>query len=191
LQGRTSEPAGRLIGRLGGCAVLTTLALAAALAPGGAARAAQSSVSADGRTLSLAAGERVVVRLGADGVLTLVSAVPATAAEAAPPTPGRPPKAAPAAPEPGAIALTLGAEPSQSILKIDSGLSLAFDYHAALRREGAAASEATSVCTVLPLLASWEHWPYAVRSITLSRFVTRKTNEVVCPEPAPSTETSL
>ncbi|HEY3697538.1 hypothetical protein [Phenylobacterium sp.] len=163
--------------------------LAAALAPAAPAPAAQSAVSVDGRSLSLHSGERVVVRLQAGGVLALVSAVPAAASEAEPPKPRSPAKDD-AGPAPGTIALTLGVEGARTLLKIDSGLSQAFDYRATLRRDGAAAGEAVGVCTVLPLLASWEHWPYGVRSLTLSGFATRPTNEVVCPEPPASQETS-
>jgi hypothetical protein len=184
LQGRTSDRAGRPAGRLG------ALAVAAALLFAGPASAGQSQVSADGRSLTLYPGERVVVRLEAGGKLSLVSAEPAAATEAEPPKPGRASDDSKDPPA-GALAFTLGVVGGQTLLKIDSGLSQAMDYRARLRRDGAATDEPSSVCTVLPLLASFEHWPYAVGQITLSRFATRATNEVVCPDPAPATETTL
>ena len=79
------------------------------------------------------------------------------------------------------FALTLGGDGAQAGLKLDSGLSQALDYRAVLRVEGG--ERPGSVCTVLPLLASYEVWPYAIASVTLSGFATRATNEVVCDPP--------
>jgi hypothetical protein len=156
----------------------------AALAVAGIAHAeARSSVSSDGCTVTLFPGERVVVRGVEGGKLALVSAQAGDPASALPPKPGpRGPDAPmPQGAEPGTVALTLGGHGGRTVLKLDSGLEQAFDYRAVLRvgndeRPG-------STCTVLPLLASWEEWPYAVASVTLSGFATRPTNEVVCDPP--------
>jgi hypothetical protein len=179
LQGRTSGR-GRMA-RLGGL-----LALAMFLAFPAAAAPTKSAVSADGRTLTLAPGERVVARLGADGRLTLVSAGSAPASAALPPKPGQG-SLEPSAP--GALVFLLGVEGGKSTLKIDSGLDQAVDYRANLRREAGAADEAARACTLLPLLASWEQWPYAVSRLTLSGFAAKPTNEVVCSGPEAQQET--
>ena len=159
------------------CAALTALSL------GFAAHAeTRSGLSADGRALTLFPGERVVVRLGA-GALTVVSVAPADPAQALPPKPGPRSKDAPlpGGAAPGTLALILGGDGAQAGLKLDSGLDQALDYRAVLRVEGG--DRPGSVCTVLPLLASYEVWPYAVASVTLSGFATRATNEVVCDPP--------
>jgi hypothetical protein len=158
--------------------------MSAALALAGAAHAgARSSVSPDGRAVTLFPGERVVVRGVEGGALALVSSVRADPASALPPKPGpRGPDAPlPDGAEPGTVAMTLGGDGGRTVLKLDSGLEQAFDYRAVLRVGNG--ERAGSVCTVLPLLASWEEWPYAVASVTLSGFATRTTNEVVCDPP--------
>lgn len=181
LQGRSSGR-GRGMRRIAPFAaiLLAFVSAAASAAP------TQSSLSADKRTLSLAPGELVTVRLGAGGRLALVSAVPAPAGAALPPKPGKG-DLDPA--QLGALVLLLGVADGKSTLKIDSGLSQAVDYGAALRREGAAADEPARVCTVLPLLAGWEQWPYAVSRLTLSGFAVKSTNEVVCTGPEAQQET--
>jgi hypothetical protein len=159
--------------------------LAALAASPAAAQPARSGVSADGRTLDLAPGELVFVSLDPAGRLTLLSAVPAPAAAALPPKPGKgdldPARL-------GAIGFLLGVADGESTLKIDSGLSQALDYSASLRREAASADEPARACTVLPLLASWEHWPYAVSRLTLTGFAVKSTNAVVCSGPADTKE---
>jgi len=179
LQGRTSGrgPAARL----GGVLVLAVLVAAPA-----AAAPTKSAVSADGRMLTLAPGELVVVRLDAAGRLALGSATPAPASAALPPKPGQG-SLEPSAP--GALAFLLGVEGGKSTLKIDSGLDQAVDYRAALRRDGKAADEPARVCTVLPLLAGWEQWSYAVSQLTLSGFAAKPTNAVVCSGPEHQSET--
>jgi hypothetical protein len=179
LQGRTS--AGGRTARLGGL-----LALALSVASPACAAPAKSAVSADGRTLTLAPGERVVARLGAHGRLALVSAEPAPASAALPPRPGQG-SLEPSAP--GALAFLLGVQGGKSTLKIDSGLDQAVDYRATLRREAKGADEPARACTLLPLLASWEQWPYAVSRLTLSGFAAKPTNEVVCSGPEAQQET--
>lgn len=159
------------------------------LMAGGAAAQVRSGLSPDGRGLRLYPGERVVVRVGPGGVLDLVEARAAAPADAAPPRPGTRAPDAPLIDTPaGTVALLLGVQGGQSFLKVESGLSLAFDYRASLRR--GEVDEPTSVCTVLPLLAGYELWPYAIGSMTLSGFATRTTNEVVCPQP-PKPETPV
>jgi len=170
---------------------LASLALAAifvlALALSGAVRAeTRSALSADARAVTLFPGERVVLRLATDGGLTLVSAAAVDPAAALPPKPGPKPNDAPLqTADPDTLALTLATGDAQTMLRLDSGLSLAFDYRVVLQAErgGRTVAEAASACTVLPLLASFEIWPYAVASVTLSKFVTRTTNAVVCSDP--------
>jgi len=147
------------------------------------AQPVRAQLAADSRSVTLYPGERVVLRLAADGGLTLVSAVQADPASALPPKPGPRSKDAPLpdGAEPDTLALTLGGDGAQAGLKLDSGLSQALDYRAVLRVEGG--ERPGSVCTVLPLLASYEVWPYAIASVTLSGFATRATNEVVCDPP--------
>lgn len=180
LQARTAGRCGmRLWGAIA-AAVLTALASPAAAQP------ARSSISADGLALNLAPGELVFVRLAPAGRLTLISVFPAPASAALPPKPGKgdldPARL-------GEIGFLLGVAPDgRSTLKIDSGLSQAVDYNAALRREAASADEPARVCTLLPLLAGWEQWPYAVSRLTLTGFAVKSTNEVVCSGPADSKE---
>jgi len=158
-----------------------TLALAAVLVLWAGAGWAQtrSALIEDARALRLERGERVVIRPAADGRLELVSAMLAAEAEALPPRPG----AANASPEvaPGTVAIVLGGDGRGSTLKLDSGLSLAFDYRATATTAGREASAAT--CTVLPLLASYESWPGRAERAVLRGFAARETNEVVCTEP--------
>jgi hypothetical protein len=144
---------------------------------------AYAQLSADGRAVTLQPGQRMVVRLALDGRVAVVSSVPADPASALPPKPGPKSKDTPLpdGAEPGTVTLTLGDDGVQTVLKLDSGLEQAFDYRAVLEVGGQARKG--SVCTVLPLLASWEEWPYAVASVTLSGFATRPTNEVVCDPP--------
>lgn len=161
--------------------------VAFALALSGAAQAeTRSALSADARAVTLFPGERVVLRLARDGALTLVSAATVDPASALPPKPGPKPDDAPLqTADPDTLALTLATRYGQTMLRLDSGLSLAFDYRVVLQAErgGRTVDEPTSACTVLPLLASFEVWPYAVASVTLSRFATRTTNAVVCSDP--------
>lgn len=66
-------------------------------------------------------------------------------------------------------------------MRLDSGLDHALDYRA-VDGEG----RPLAVCTALPLLASYEAWPYRVSAVVVDRIQTRATNEVVCTEtPSP------
>jgi hypothetical protein len=178
LQARTwAKRAGRV------APLVALVVLAAAPAQG---QTVQSGISADGRILTLIPGELVTARLGADGRLSHVSTAPAPASAALPPRPGQG-DLEPDAPQ-GSISFLLGVENGQSTLKIASGLDQAVDYRASLRREAGAADEAARACTLLPLLASWEQWPYAVSRLTLSGFQAKTTNEVACSGPAASKE---
>jgi hypothetical protein len=179
LQARTwgRGPAGRL------APLLALAVLAAAPAEAGAA---QSAISADGRSLTLTPGELVTARLEADGRLVHVLTAPAPAKAALPPKPGQGDLEPDAAK--GGVSFLLGVEGGKSTLKIASGLDQALDYRATLRRGPSSADEPARACTVLPLLASWEQWPYAVSRLTLSGFQAKKTNEVACAGPAASQE---
>ncbi len=168
-------------------ALVLALALPAAAqapSPGGA------SHLVDETTLMLTPGERVTVRLGPGGRLTLVSVVAEDGAHASPPKPGavRPPGAGnPLVETPaGTVSFLAGPLGDGAILKVENGASKAFDYQAVLLLAGAEAApvrEPTGVCTVLPLLPSWETWPRRrVTAILLSHFTPRDTNQVVCQE---------
>jgi hypothetical protein len=175
-----------------GAAGIVALALvvgASASAAAGAEPAPAASRLADETTLRLSPGERVTVRLGPGGRLTLVSVVSEDAAHALPPKPGvpKPPGAGnPLVETPdGTVSFLTGAMGDGAILKVENGTSKAFDYQAVLLMgtDAAPVREPTGVCTVLPLLASWETWPRRrVNAILLSHFTPRDTNQVVCQE---------
>ena len=148
----------------------------------------RSWLSPDGRSLTLYPGERLVLRLGPGAVINVISAQRVDPAAALPPKPGSRTADAPLTmADPDTVTLLLGGDAAQTVLRFESGLSLAFDYRATLRRGDA--DQPTSVCTVLPLLAGFEIWPYAVASVTLGGFATRSTNEVTCSTP-PKMETT-
>jgi hypothetical protein len=162
-------------------AAVLALALLAPVAATAQPKAAASHLVGD-KAVLLAAGERVVVKLGPAGVLTLVSVRPADPAAAAPPRPHAGGPLVETAD--GTIALLLGGDAAAAMLKVDSGVSEAFDYRAAVLPSADANGhgEPIGVCTVLPLLASYENWPgRRVPFLLLSGFATRATNEVVCP----------
>jgi hypothetical protein len=172
-----------------GAAAAAVVALALAMGATAAVAAGASHLT-DETTLRLSPGERVTVRLGPAGRLTLVSVVPEDAAHALPPKPGvpKPPGAGnPLVETPdGTVSFLTGAMADGAILKVENGTSKAFDYQAVLLMgtDAAPVREPTGVCTVLPLLASWETWPRRrVNAILLSRFTPRDTNQVVCQEP--------
>ncbi|HEV7386154.1 MAG TPA: hypothetical protein VGN89_14830 [Phenylobacterium sp.] len=166
-------------------ALLLPLAASAAPAPSPAA----ASHLADATSLMLSPGERVTVRLGPSGGLTLVSVVPEDVTHALPPKPGRvnPPNAGNPlveAPE-GTVSFLAGPMGDGAVMKVENGTSKAFDYQAVLLAgpDAAPVREPTGVCTVLPLLPSWETWPKRqVNAILLSHFTPRDTNQVVCQE---------
>jgi hypothetical protein len=175
-------------GAAGLAALALLLPLAASAAP--APAPAGASHLADATTLMLSPGERVTVRLGPGGSLTLVSVVPEDVTHALPPKPGRvkPPSAEnPLVETPdGTVSFLAGPTGAGAILKIENGTSKAFDYQAVLLMgpDAAPVREPTGVCTVLPLLPSWETWPNRqVNAILLSHFTPRDTNQVVCQEP--------
>jgi hypothetical protein len=159
-------------------------AVLAAAAPAALAQTTRSHLLPDG-ALFVATGEKVVLRIAGDGALTMVSAAPAQAADAAPPKPRS--GVDPVQAADGAVTLVLGETGGDTLLKLQSGLDKAFDYDADLvqpQPDGTLKQEPTSVCTVLPLLAGYEHWPKRhVIGIVVSRFRLRDTNAVDCPEP--------
>lgn len=160
-------------------AVLAAALALAATAP--ALAQTRSGLVDDGHGVAVYRGERAVVRPAADGRLTLVAVRPVPAASALPPKPGVKVDDDPTADAiPGTIAIVLGGGPGDAVLKIESGLDLAFDYQATLVREPGGKPEPAKVCTVLPLLPGYETWPYPVASVVLGRVRTRTTNEVVC-----------
>jgi hypothetical protein len=184
LQARTATGRGLRRRRGLAAALLAGVSTLWAASPA-AAQAARSSISPDGHSLILAPGELVYVSMTA-GRLIMLSSVPSPPGAALPPKPGKgdldPGRL-------GAIGFLLGvAADGKSTLKIDSGLSQALDYSATLRRDAASADEPARACTLLPLLASWEQWPYAVSRLTLTGFAVKSTNEVTCSGPADSKE---
>ncbi|MDP3173226.1 MAG: hypothetical protein Q8M88_02180, partial [Phenylobacterium sp.] len=108
-----------------------------------------SRLGEDGRSLIVSRGEKVVFRLLEGGRLELVSTQPASEADALPPKPGGAAAADPAA---GTVTAILGGDAKASILKLDSGLSRAFDYRVATT----GGQTSIKACTVLPLLASYD-----------------------------------
>ena len=177
---------------MGGAAGIAALGLLLPLAASADPAPSPTGVShlADATTLMLSPGERVTVRLGPGGSLTLVSVVPEDVTHALPPKPGRvkPPSAGNplvATPE-GTVSFLAGPTGDGAILKVENGTSKTFDYQAVLLMgpDAAPVREPTGVCTVLPLLPSWETWPNRqVNAILLSHFTPRDTNQVVCQEP--------
>jgi hypothetical protein len=135
--------------------------------------------------VQLVVGDRMTVRFPAEGPPQVVSAGRAAPGDAAPPKPGAGKFAnAPS----GAVVLVLERlGDGDVLLKLESGLSKAFDYRAVLIHEldGGFTPEPTSVCTVLPLLLNHEHWPNRpqVVGILLSDFRFRDTSEVYCVQP--------
>ncbi|WP_374469091.1 hypothetical protein [Phenylobacterium sp.] len=162
----------------------------AAAAPAAAQAPAPISRVTDAGAIQLVVGDRITVRLLEGGRPEQVSVARAPAGGALPPKPGSRVGDLEAAPA-GTVVLTLERTADGEVfLKLLSGVSRAFDYRAVLIHETAAAGqfagEPTSVCTVLPLLASFEHWPGRPRTagVLLTGFQFRDTNEVVCPDPA-------
>lgn len=153
--------------------------------------APRSHLVEGGRSILLYPNERAILRVGGDGRLTLLGVSYISPERLLPPRPG------PRGPEnrgawseapPGAIALMMGQVGADTLLKVESGIDKAFDYRAVmlLEGEGGPVQQPTSVCTVLPLLASYEQWERRhAGALVLGAFATRDTNEVVCPKPAP------
>lgn len=163
--------------------MLAALALALALqAPAATAAPGFASHLAGDDGLVLAAGERVTVKLGDDNRLTLVSISAADPVQALPPRPRAPHPADDLSPDEGALTLLMGPVADATVLKIDSGVSRAFDYRAQLLTSAAdKAGPAVAVCTVLPLLPSFEQWEHRHGgALLLNHFRLRATNEVVC-----------
>lgn len=156
----------------------TLAILALALAAGGAQAATRSGLIEGGKAVVIYPDERVTVRI-ADGQLQLVSVEAARPGEALPPKPGPRGPDAPVdltdAPQ-GAATFVLSQVGPDLALKIDSGLDAAFDYRAT-----ATDGPELNVCTVLPLLTSYERWDgrHAV-ALSVSQFRFKSANTVVC-----------
>ncbi|HEY8571826.1 hypothetical protein [Phenylobacterium sp.] len=167
-------------------AVLSVLALQAA-PPTLAQPAGPSSQVTPSGAIQVVVGDRVTVRLPADGKPQQVSVEPAAAGAAQPPRPGA---GKFDDTRHGTVVITLQkVGDGDLMMKVESGIDQAFDYRAVLVHEVSAGrwtGEPTSVCTVLPLLSSYEHWPKRpqARGIILSDFALRNTNGVVCPAPS-------
>lgn len=182
---------GRTVHRRAGVAqlalafALTGLVAAPAAAQEAREEAPRSQVTEQG-AVQIVVGERATVRLPAGGPPELLSVEPAPPGSAAPPKPGR--GAFEDAPT-GTVVISLERLSNGDVLmKLVSGLSKAFDYRARLlhaAEPGRWTAEPTSVCTVLPLLQNYEHWPRRpdTAGVLLSDFALRDTNEVVCPAP--------
>jgi hypothetical protein len=145
--------------------------------------------------LLLAPGERVTLRLGPGGRVTVLSITLADPADIAPPKDA--PEAAPLgrsalvkAP-PGTISLVYGYFGSDTLLRVENATARGLDYAAALLvgDEPSAGGEPTSVCTVRSGLASFEFWGgRRVPALLLTRFTARPTNDAVCSRPPPRPE---
>jgi hypothetical protein len=134
-------------------------------------------------------GHRVTVRIPEDGGNPeIVSVAPAQASEAAPPKPGQGTFADPPA---GLVAFVATRDGGQVRLKIESGVSRAFDYGARLAGDvppDQVFEFPVKACTVLPLLSAFEAWPQpaiAATAVRLHDFRFRDMNEVVCADPTP------
>ena len=182
-------------GRTDGAAIAVLLASALALAAATPAAAQteplrdqRSHLLDDGRSLLLFPRERVVLSVAPDGALTILSATAADPALALP-KPGRADDDAAAAireADPGAIAVLMGpvGDRGATLLMIASGVSQAFDYRAAAVADPARPEPTPlKVCTVLPLLPSYEQWRTAAPAIMLTGFKFRASNVVLCPDP--------
>ncbi|MET0271848.1 MAG: hypothetical protein ABW360_02550 [Phenylobacterium sp.] len=156
-----------------------------AVAPLAAAQVAPSSQVTPQGKVQLVVGDRMTVRFPAEGPPQLVAAGRAAPGDAAPPKPGA---GKFADTPPGAVVLVLERLGNGDVLlKLESGVSKAFDYRAVLihERGGGFTPEPTSVCTVLPLLLNYEHWQNRpqVAGVLLSDFQFRDTSEVACVKP--------
>ena len=160
------------------------VAFAAALAWSPAAAAAAKSGLVEGGTgLRIERGERVAFKLTGGRRLEVVSSGAAKDADALPPKPG-PGGPDRAAAEPGTIVAILGGSSGASVLKLDSGISQAFDYKAAsLDAQGRETPLRT--CTVLPLLPNFEAWTARADVVVIRGLAVRASNEVTCVGPEP------
>lgn len=66
------------------------------------------------------------------------------------------------------VALSDGSSPPQMLLMVENGFEREFRYRA--RIAVGDESVETDVCTVLPVLRGYEHWPYPFERIELSDF---------------------
>ena len=157
--------------------------------PAVAPSAPTSRVVNDGRGVLVLRGQRVVVRVAADGTLTLVSSASIDVASlsvpaiqnGAKPTP-EVAQALKVTAEPGTVVLSLGGtQATGSLLKLENGLDRHVAYHAQIVRvtAGKAAAAPTSVCSVLPHIVSWEHWPEPVAALVAAGF-TDQSGPPVC-----------
>lgn len=148
-------------------------------APAGAPVLASKLVN-DGRGVLVLRGQRAVVRVAADGSLTLVSVTSIDPASLAVPAivSGTKPTPEVAAAlkvtaEPGTMVLALGGtQATGSLLKLENGLDRHIGYRAQIVRvtNGKASAAPTSVCSVLPHIVSWEHWPEPVVALVAAGF---------------------
>ena len=143
--------------------------------------------------IQVVVGDRITVRLRQDGHPEQVSVEHALPGAAALPKPGPGGGRFEDAPQ-GTVVFTLQqVDQGDVLMKVQSGIDQAFDYRAKLVHPvgpGRWLAEPTSVCTVLPLLTGYEHWPKrgATSGIVLSDLRLRNTNEVVCPQPSRSSQ---
>lgn len=66
------------------------------------------------------------------------------------------------------VALSDGSSPPQMLLMVENGFEREFRYRARIAVGDESAE--TDVCTVLPVLRGYEHWPYPFERIELSDF---------------------
>jgi hypothetical protein len=184
MQGRTDARAFAVL--LATSLWLAAAAPAAAQAPPLTDR--RSHLLEGGKSLLLFPRERVVLSVARDGTLKIVAAAAADP-NLALPKPGQADDATAAIreAEPGTVAVLMGAvgRGDTTLLMIASGVSWAFDYRAAaLMEAGRPKLTPLKVCTVLPLLPSYEQWEdNAAPVIMLTGFRAKAINQVVCPDP--------
>jgi len=148
---------------------------AAALA---AAILVATPAAAEDGVIRVGLGQKVTVAITPDGRPGATTVEAVSEAEAAPPRPGQGRFADP--PE-GTLVLILGREGDRLHLKLESGVSRAFDYRGELITGGRRTP--ARVCTALPLMANYEQWPAGAEAVEISQLRFRATNEVTCSPP--------
>ena len=174
-----------------GLAVVALLISTQTLGQTGPARTRSTVVQGN---LNLAARERVVLRLNAQGLPVIVSATAVGPGAALPPGEGR--RLAPGgglnSAEPGTIVMTLGGvRETGSILKIENGLDRAIRYDAGMAYvlQGQVRTEMTNVCSVVPGIVGFEHWDLPIIQIIAVNLRQTDDTSPVCATPIPPAPT--
>ncbi len=145
-------------------------------------------------TLNVASGERATLRANADGTYDLIGVDRIRIADVMPPAEGSTDTINEA--QAGTLRFSLHANRDVgSLLKVENGQSVGLAYSGyVVRLAGGQAHgpEATSVCTVPPGMANFEHWPEPVIQVVIGGL--RHSDDIVptCPPPiGPATEAEV